>query len=175
MSKKRFSFLNASEHFNVFQDNTDQVINWELCFICQEESSGQLVCPANSTSDDGFRGYSTVVDNLEKFNTIGKLPATLKRRIEKRDLVQELIKNKSKLHKSCRNAYDHYHYERACKRRKPNEFSEENALPYQSTRSNFVAQNFTPTCFFCDELEGDVRLCSAQTLGLDRKVRDAAR
>ena len=28
--------------------------------------------------------------------------------------------------------------------------------------------------FFCDELESDVRLCSAQTLGLDRKVRDAA-
>ena len=176
MSKKRFSLLNPSEHFESFQANAEQLIKWELCFICQEESSSPLTCPANSTSDrDGTRGYSTVIANLTNFKGIGKLPASLQVRIQRENLLQDLIQNKAKFHKSCRNSYDSYHYERACKRRKTEDLSEESLLSAPSTRSRFAAQNFTPTCFFCEEPETEVKLCNARTLGLDRRVREAAR
>ena len=102
MSKKRFSLLNPSEHFESFQANAEQLIKWELCFICQEESSSPLTCPANSTSDrDGTRGYSTVIANLTNFKGIGKLPASLQVRIQRENLLQDLIQNKAKFHKSC--------------------------------------------------------------------------
>jgi hypothetical protein len=175
MSKKRFSLVNASENFHNFQVNVDQVINWDLCFICQEESStSPLICPASSTSDDGTRGYSTVIDNLKNFKAIGKLSALLKVRIDRENVLQDLIQNKAKFHKSCRNSYDSYHYERACKRRRTEECSDESLLT-PSTRSKFVAQNFIClTCFFCDEPDTAGNLCNARTLGLDTRVRDAA-
>ena len=52
--------------------------------------------------------------------------------------------------------------------------SEESLLSTPSTRSRFAGQNFTPTCFFCDDPETEVKLRNARALGLHRRLRDAA-
>ena len=52
--------------------------NWNLCVLCQEETTEILKSPANSARDTEGAGYKTLAENLKAFNEIDCLPQTLK-------------------------------------------------------------------------------------------------
>eukprot|EP00795_Rhopilema_esculentum_P009834 gene9834-18410_t len=78
MSGKRFELLDVPDHFDRCQ--TDREIDWNLCFLCQGVDQTALVCPANVTRADASQGYLAVIENLRRFEEIGQLPSSLKRR-----------------------------------------------------------------------------------------------
>jgi hypothetical protein len=88
MSKKTFEVLGTSDHFEKYQSNVDT--NWNLCFVFQEDGKGQLVCPAKSKSSDPSSGYQTVYENLKRFEDIGQIPFSLKRRLQDSKLVHNI-------------------------------------------------------------------------------------
>ena len=67
--KKEFyiaKYLNAAKHFQGIQEwNARPDTNWDLCFICQENSTAKLICPANSSSDDGLKSYENILHKLK--------------------------------------------------------------------------------------------------------------
>ncbi len=85
MSKKTFEVLGTSDHFEKYQSNADT--NWNLCFLCQEDGKGQLVCPTKSKNSNANSGYQTVYENLKRFEDIGQIPFSLKRRLQDPGLV----------------------------------------------------------------------------------------
>ncbi len=120
--------LNAAQHFEILhQRNTQIDTNWDLCFICQESSTSQLVCPAKNTSDDRAKSYQNIIQNLEGFSVLGELPDSLESRFNQPSLIDKFIEKNAKFHKTCKNRYDGYHYERACKKKKTCNSSKEQA------------------------------------------------
>ena len=173
MATKRFDLKDAKEDFETATRRSHT--NWELCFICQEPSKEILECSAKrSTHLDKSAGYRNVADQLKKFQAIGQLATNIDNRIGETssgDLSDPFVTNEAKFHKRCKNKYDHYHYQK--KRKQPLSESEE-CPPLASTRARYSATNFQLKCFFCEKEDTNHNLTQAQTLGLDRKVRDAA-
>ena len=170
MSKKKFELVDPSRTFAQQSNNRVKETNWNLCFICQQETSSKLECPANSRHTDQEAVYVKIADQLKDFSSIGELPESLHARVESEDLLQSFIKCNAKFHKTYKNKYDSYHYERSCKRRK---LADQESLPERScvtrgTRSSFCAENFRPCCFFCEKEDSESNLSGAQTFALDR-------
>ena len=107
MSEKKFTLLDAVADFDTasVRISTNQDSNFELCFICQEPSEEQLVCPAtNSTRTDKSTGYLTLVQQLKQFETIGELPISISSRVNYlscNDLLERFVSNKAKFPKKC--------------------------------------------------------------------------
>ena len=173
MATKRFDLKDAKEDFETATRRSHT--NWELCFICQEPSKEILECSAKrSTHLDKSAGYRNVADQLKKFQAIGQLATNIDNRIGETssgDLSDQFVTNEAKFHKRCKNKYDRYHYQK--KRKQPLSESAE-CPPLASTRARYSATNFQLKCFFCEKEDTNHNLTQAQTLGLDRKVRDAA-
>ena len=53
------------------------VTDWSKCFLCQEDTTEVLQCPAESRRGRQGTGYSTITDLLEGFSVIDSLPKTL--------------------------------------------------------------------------------------------------
>ena len=180
MSQKRFTLLDAVTDFQTLSAarSASRDSDFDLCFICQEPSGEQLVCPAtNSTRTDKASGYLSIAQQLQQFDEIGELSATISARISYlscEDLVAKLVTNEAKFHKKCRNRYDKQHFERASKKRRQLVDDTSDAVSPPSTRARYSAKNFQPKCFFCDREDSVDNLTQAQTFELDRKVRDAA-
>ena len=173
MSKKRFALLDATTDYQRATAARLEVIesDWSACFICQEGEDDQLVCPAQKSNQvDKLSGYRSI-------DEIGELPGSVSKRISNLNcdqLIEKLVANEGKYHKKCKNKYDNQHYQRVCKKRKHAAVSLPECPPPPSTRARYSAENFCPTCFFCDQKDLDDNLTKAQTLGLDKRVRDAA-
>eukprot|EP00112_Aurelia_sp_Birch-Aquarium-sp1_P021710 Seg591.4 transcript_id=Seg591.4/GoldUCD/mRNA.D3Y31 product="hypothetical protein" protein_id=Seg591.4/GoldUCD/D3Y31 len=105
MAQKRYTLLDAVTDFQAVSATRsgDQDSDFDLCYICQEPSGEQLVCPAtNSTRTDKASGYLTIVQQLQQFDAIGELSPTISARINHlicEDLVAKLVNNEAKFHK----------------------------------------------------------------------------
>ncbi len=51
MLKKKFEFIDASDHFDYHQSTTQEV-NWDLCFICQKKNPIALICPVKNKTNE---------------------------------------------------------------------------------------------------------------------------
>ncbi len=152
--------LNAAEHFQGIQEwNVRPDTNWDLCFICQENSTAKLICPANSSSDDSLKSYENILHNLQNFADLEELPVPLQSRFNEPHLIHKFINKSATFHKACKNRYDSYHYETATERRRTSDSGlEQSSSSTVKTRSKFSAQNFVPTCFLCDAPDLDCNL-----------------
>ena len=83
-------------------------IDWDLCFICQEE----IISERTPTSSDGLK---TLAENLTKFKAINALPQELLRIFTtgETNILKTLENNKAEYHHSCRNKYNSASYKRA--------------------------------------------------------------
>ena len=77
--------------------------NWELCLLCQKETSDDLMCPAKSRRTDTGSGYSTLAANLVKFEELGTLTRTLQldRLDEGHGIEAAMVLNNGHWHKPC--------------------------------------------------------------------------
>ena len=119
MSGKRFELLDVPDHFDRCQ--TEREIDLNFCFLCQGVDQTALVCPVNVTRADASQGYLAVIEKLRRFEEIGQLPSSLKRRFQNPNLLDNFVQYQAKFHKSCRNRYDNYHYNRVCRKRRVDE------------------------------------------------------
>ncbi|KAE8744656.1 hypothetical protein FOCC_FOCC008717 [Frankliniella occidentalis] len=85
--------------------SVDGNINWDVCCLCQETSSDDLVCPANNPNASQInKGYNTLSVNIERLKgSTHVFPS--KRKSEHFDegcgIKETLIKNRAKWHKKC--------------------------------------------------------------------------
>ena len=125
-------------------------------------------------SSDPSSGYQTVYENLKRFEDIGQIPFSLKRRLQDPGLVENFVQFEAKFHKGCKNQFDNYHYTRACKRSRIEESELSGSKSSLQTRSQYSAQNFQPTCILCDQCDTEENLHQARTFTLDQRIRKAA-
>ena len=81
-----------------------------------------------------------------------------------------MIINQAKFHKTCRNNFDNYHFERL-KKNPPNICKTPDNTKIAS-QSSFSGPNFQSTCIFCDKSDGYLRI--ARTFDNDRSVQEGA-
>ena len=107
--------------------NTDSgekgdIIDWQLCVICQEYKKEILQCPSNlNPGHVGYgKGYASLSENIERFLNLGiSLPVPLKLESlkgESTSIMENLTKNRDKWHKSCKVKFDETQLSRAAKR-----------------------------------------------------------
>lgn len=92
--------------------------DWKLCFICQGTKTESLTSPSQSKRKDKGSSYSSLAENLNKFNELGLLPRTflLERLDEGSGVEAALITNNAQYHQSCKLRYNNTKLERAEKR-----------------------------------------------------------
>ena len=139
----------------------EKVVNWELCLICQEQTSESVQHPSKRKGEKGesaLAGYKTLTENLLEFHALGLLPKTINIDIldEGNGIEAALITHNACWHRSCRIKYNNTKLDRARKRSK-DKISDEigESSPDTSkrvgTRSlSGSASSFSESiCFFC--------------------------
>ena len=86
--------------------------------ICQEDEPTLLLdsCPLKSKRKDVGSGYSSLVENLIKFNQLGELPFCLDRLDEGNGIEMTMMTNSAQYHQSCRLKFNNTKLQRAEKR-----------------------------------------------------------
>ena len=81
--------------------------NWEICVLCQAETSESLTSPACSKRQDVGRAYKALAENLMKFDALGTLPRTLQldRIDEGQGIEAAMVANEAKWHQTCKLRY----------------------------------------------------------------------
>ena len=83
------------------RSQVDEPIKWNICILCQKDTSETLICPARK---DGV-GYKYVAENLKSFFEIGERPLctpVLRLLMNKIELETAFRTNHACWHKSCR-------------------------------------------------------------------------
>ena len=155
--------------------------NWELCVICQEQTTESLTSPAHSKRQDIGRGYKSLAANLVKFNELGKLPRTLQleRIDEGQGIEAAMVANEAKWHHTCMLRYNNTMLRRAEKRTHPNheDTRSDDDVSHKRSRlqpSSTEANVSKASCFFCGQSAGSDGLHEASTFQIDRRVRESA-
>ena len=136
---KTFQLVDTPAHSTSFQHSI--VTNWKLCVICQEEKGEPLTCPSKSKRKDVGSGYSysSLAENLVKFNELGQLPIQLEELDinECHGIEMALIAKNAQYHQSCRLKYNSTDLRRAEKRflMTGSEGNEVNACKRKSSRN----------------------------------------
>jgi len=99
---KTFKLVDTTLSTPLSSSQQPAVTNWELCMICQEDTEEPLTCPSKSKRKDVGSGYSSLADNLIKFNQLGQLPFTLGRLDDGSGIEMTMKNNSAQYHQSCR-------------------------------------------------------------------------
>ena len=179
---RRSSFkllTDVDKHYEALATETVSVedIVWSSCFICQEDSSDKVICPAHNSKQevDVEEKYKRLLNEVRRLETLEILCPSLKRRLQLDEIEKKCNEKRAVYHKKCRNRYDNQHFERANKRQKlsAEAGNSSSSTPSTKTRSHFQAQNFQKKCFLCGAVTKE-SLHQVQTFKLDQHVRDAA-
>lgn len=145
--------------------------NWEICFICQTETTEALTCPARSKRQT-ISGYKTIAASLQGFEACGALPDTVQisRLDDGRGIETTLQDHEAKFHDSCRLKYNKTELGRAQKRKmQAPEPAELNTKRH--SRLTLDTKQSLSCCFFCGK-QGDLH--EVTSLPLDKKIREHA-
>ena len=131
-------------------------INWELCFLCQEEKDDHLQCPINAKGHKC--GYKYLATNLLEFKKLNSLPINIKfEKLDEGSGIAETLRSHSAMyHKSCYLKYTSSKIQRLLKRLV--EALDTASCP-KKTRSQLKVSTCQqiqgiPKCILCDEPGG---------------------
>ena len=172
---KKFQLVDTFEQRT---PTTPPETNWQLCLVCQEETTESLVCPVLSKCRDPGSGYTTMAANLVKFDELGKLPRTvqLQRLDEGQGVEATMVAHQAKWHKTCMLQYNNTMLRRAEKRPSASSsaFGSSDDVPGKRTRSlSSEATTSDASCFFCGE-SGTETLHGVATYQVDTRARKCA-
>ena len=130
--------------------------NWDICVLCQAETSESLTSPACSKRQDVGRAYKALAENLMKFDELGTLPRTLQldRIDEGQGIEAAMVANEAKWHQTCKLRYNNTMLQRAEKRKNLVEVSGSDNVSCQRSRLSNEATPIEATCFFCGKSGG---------------------
>ena len=154
---------------------------WKLCIICQEDKAEALPCSSQSKRQDMGSGYSSLADNLIKFNELGQLPGTLKleRLNDGHGIEAAMVVNNAQHHHTCRLKYNNTKLQRAEKRKLKTE-GESHDLPAACKRIRSYSRSprtenmVQEACFFCGQPAATDGLHQAATFQMENLVRACA-
>ena len=177
MANRSFKILEGS--LSTSSSSISTPTNWNLCIICQAETSENLNCPALSNRKDVGSRYKSIAAHLRRFGELGLLPRTLQLdRLDDGDGIEEtLTKHKASWHPSCRARYNTTKLKRAEKRPIESDISKHDSSSEKRTRAQTDISDFhrQETCFFCGKGSDDSKkLHKAATFQVDQQVRRAA-
>ena len=113
---KRFTLAHGEQTASTSQHLT--TTDWRLCIICQEDKIETLTKPVQSKRKDIGSGYSSLAENLIKFNELGELPASLQ--LERLDdghgIEAAMVAHGAQYHQTCKLQYNNTKLQRAQKR-----------------------------------------------------------
>ena len=144
VSKKQISVLETPFDFQepIGDQEQERASIWGRCFMCQAVTHDKLICPVtNSWQVDKSLGYRSIAEELKKFEEIGELPSSIRRRIyflSHAELTETLFQNKAKFRKHCKNTYDEHHYGRATKKRKSMGNDEKDLISTPKREQNII-------------------------------------
>lgn len=134
-----------------------QLIDWNLCFICEKSSTDPLLCPANSTRLDRGSGYKTFLENIIEFRKFGEVPFNADRRLEKASInsVDDLLNLKAKWHKSCNLLFSQ---KNILRKRKSWDKNQLDSIPEKKSFKLEISTRSTShvnedACLFCDQIK----------------------
>ena len=89
-------------------------IDWNKCFICQEDSAENLRCRLNSKVGNAQESYASLVERTRKFKCFKELLAqmNLESLEDGAELGQSLLKHSAKDHKKCYEIFSNAKLER---------------------------------------------------------------
>lgn len=122
-------------------------------------------------------GYTSLAENLVKFDKFGEIPGILKRLDEGHGIEAAMVANNAQYHQSCRLKFNRTKLQRAEKRalKAEGESHGISAAVCKRTRSSSTEKkDVQEVCFFCDQPAGTDMLHEAATFQLDRRVRYCA-
>ena len=149
------------------------VTDWKLCLLCQEDKEEPLTFPSKSKRKDVGSGYSSLADNLIKFDELGYLPLSLERLDEGNGIEMAMIANNARYHQSCKLKYNNTKLQRVEKRARA-EDSEEYNTQTRSTPKRSRNSVLKDVCFFCETPPGISGLHEAATFQVNRRVHTCA-
>ena len=151
-------------------------MDWRYCIICQKPTIEHLQCPASSKRNDSGVGYRSFANNIKEFNSLGMLPTDINIDLfdEGKGIEQTLVNHKALWHKYCRDRLSNTKLNRAKKRKLAETSVDEAGGPVKSRRSSIKAASTNDHCFFCEQPGNQSNLHQAETLKVDKKVRDCA-
>lgn len=137
--------------FNTDTSGQFKETEWNKCFICQEDKSEVLRCPADSKREEKGTGYKTISDLLVRFSNAGCLPRTinLARLDDAGGVEATLVRHKARFHESCRLKFNKTKLQRAEKRKIEPADNANSSMKF--TRQNVVGNssvNSKAICFF---------------------------
>ena len=177
MSKGRFSLVSSG---------TVATTDWDICFLCQQNSREKLICPSKSIQKYKYVGYKTLVNDLLQFESNGLLELSLNGLAENKNSLLETFKilKQASFHKTCRNRYDHDHLQLKLENLKNvHETAEDqncrvnSAEPSEIKRRRSTRQlnSIEHNCLFCNEEDSKENLRQAMTFKLDLRLRHGAK
>ena len=109
------------------EEDDEEEIDWELCFICQTEESEKLQSSSDARSTSGIQAYNDLADRIIKFHSMNLLPVQLKMNKLRGtlELGDSLIRHAAKFHKSCKLKFGKEKLEKAMKKFEKKEKSAE--------------------------------------------------
>ena len=119
----------------------------------------------------------TLATNVAKFSDLGCLPLPIDVEQLKKsgDMVESMVTNRAKWHKSCKYKFSNLKLERAEKRKSEEEPAGESAIKRSKItrkRSGAAPTKVKNTCFFCGKANGTLHQIS--TFNVDKRVRKCA-
>ena len=99
------------------QQKKVSAIDWNKCFICQEDSAEILRCPLNSKSSNAQESYSNLAERIHKYRCFKELPGqmSLENLEDGAELGQSLLEHGAKHHKKCYEMFSNVKLERMAK------------------------------------------------------------
>lgn len=139
-----------------------------------------LTKPDQSKRKDIGSGYSSLAENLIKFNELGELPGSFHLEIldDGHGIEAAMVEHGAQYHQTCRLQYNNTKLQRAQKRalKKEGQSDEEQSVGKRTrarSRSSST-HNVSESCFFCGQPAGAKSLRKATTFQMDRRVRACA-
>jgi hypothetical protein len=164
----------------------EELIDWEICFICQIPDDEKLRCPANNVVNekDGSEVYTKIASNIKKLSDFNNLPQAfipISILEDDNDLKDILCKNKASWHRKCFRLFDDERVERAlidCEKINTESSKSTILTPTSPVKTRKKSKSLSLDevknicCLFCDcPAYKKNNLCQVMTLEVNNKVK----
>ena len=143
-------------------------MDWSNCFICGKGGGEDLRCPLDSNQGNGQEIYGKFLAAVEEFQKINAMPVNLKISADLL-VVESLVANRAKWHKSCYLKFNSTKLQRAQKSIQGKKRALDSHVEQRRSKRRSCSKS---ACIFCDVDSGQLHNCS--TMELDKELREMA-
>lgn len=146
-------------------------LNWDLCIICQKDTTEPLRCPLQTpgTSGDKSDVYRSFLANVEQFRAIDALPTEL--HFSDAETASNFASHSASWHKSCHLKFNNSKLAKARKSKMKNPVDSGGEKPPGRDSVTRGKSLDVQKCFFCENGRDQGFLHEVSTFDADRNIR----